>query len=106
MSRHSGRHGEGTAWLVADRISGDFHCYWYVGRAGDHLADKARAATADAAVDWGRARTPNVRIRTADGQSQWAGTAPRPPSHTATWASTRMAPDGVADLDEGAAARC
>ena len=82
---HGPRRGEGTAWLVADRARGDFACYWYVGRAGDHLGEQARAATAEDAVEWGRARTTSVRIRTLDGHSQWAGSAPRPEGQSGTW---------------------
>jgi hypothetical protein len=84
------RHGDGTAWLVADRARGDFVCYWYVGRACDHLGEQARAASAEDAVAWGRARTTRVRIRTAAGCSQWAGSALRPEglSDIATWRST------------------
>lgn len=79
------RNGDGTAWLVADRDRGDFACYRYVGRAGDHLREQGRAATAEDAVAWGRNRTASVRIRTVDGHSQWAGSAPRPEGLFATW---------------------
>ena len=87
------RHGDGTAWLVADRAHGDFDCYWYVGRAGDHLGEQASAATAEDAVAWGRARTTRVRIRTVDGCSQWAGSAPRPEGMSNTWTSPTVAFD-------------
>jgi len=83
--RHLPHDGEGTVWLVADRTRGDFNCYWYVGRAGDRLGEQARAATAEDAVAWGRRRTTRVRIRTADGCSEWAGTAPRPDGMSRTW---------------------
>jgi hypothetical protein len=87
VTRHqrNPRHGDGTTWLVADRARGDFVCYWYVGRAGDHLGEQARAATAEEAVAWGRARTARVRIRTVDGCSQWAGAASRPEGLSHTW---------------------
>ena len=55
MMRHRARrHGDGTAWLVADRAHGDFSCGWYVGPGGDRLAERARAGTAAEAVAWGR----------------------------------------------------
>jgi len=71
VTRHPGRapYGQGSAWLVADRAHGGFVCYWYVGPAGDHLREHARAANAEEAVAWGRARSTRVRIRTADGSS-------------------------------------
>src|SRR4051812_47226669 len=83
--RRTPRHGDGTAWLVADRARGDFSCSWYVGPGRDRLAERARAGTAAEAVAWGRARTTRVRIRTGDGCSYWAGTAPRPDGFTETW---------------------
>jgi hypothetical protein len=94
MTRHRrrARHGDGTAWLVADRAHGDFLCHWYVGPSGDHLGERARAATAEDAVAWGRARTTRVRIRTADGCSQWAGSAPQPEGLFRTWSTPTVAP--------------
>jgi hypothetical protein len=99
VTRHQQRprHGDGTAWLVADRAHGDFACYWYIGRAGDHLGEQARVVTAEDAVAWGRARTTRVRIRTADGCSQWAGSAPRPEGLSHTWASPTAAVDQGTD---------
>ena len=92
--RHSRpRDGEGTAWLVADRARGDFICYWYVGRTDDHLEQQARAATAEDAVAWGRARSARVRIRTAGGCSQGAGVAPRPEGMSHTWTTPMAALD-------------
>ena len=86
MSRSSARTGDGTAWLVADReTTPGFHCYWFTGRAGDHLVEQAHVTGATEAVAWGRARTPRVRIRTADARSSWAGTAPRPAGIEHTW---------------------
>ena len=78
------RRGRGTAWLVSDESSGDYLCYWYAGAYGDHLVEQARAADAPEAVAWGLARTPRVRIRTADGPA-WAGSAPRPETFIRTW---------------------
>ena len=52
--RHRWRPGEGTAWLVADRIDDDYRCYLYAGTNDDHLVEQARAATAVDAVAWGR----------------------------------------------------
>jgi hypothetical protein len=85
MSRHLKLHGDGTAWLVADRLEGDYLCYWYVGTGDDHLVESERVASASAAVTWGRVRTPRVRIRTAAGCTYWAGTANRPEGFTQTW---------------------
>ena len=86
MSRRQPRTGDGAAWLVADR--GDpagFHCYWYTGRAEDHMVEHAHVVGETDAVAWGRARTPRVRIRTADTRSAWAGSAPRPAGIEFTW---------------------
>jgi hypothetical protein len=86
MSRHAAREGDGTAWLVADGAEPTgFHCYWYTGRAEDHLVERAHLPTEAAAVAWGRTRTPRVRIRTSDRRSSWAGTAPRPAGIALTW---------------------
>ena len=86
MSRHRRwRHGEGTAWLVADRVHGDYLCYWYAGTNDGHLVEQARAATPAEAVAWGRLRTPRVRIRTGEARTYWAGTGPRPATFAATW---------------------
>jgi hypothetical protein len=87
MSRHrQPRRGEGTAWLSADRLTEGFHCHWYAGESGGQLVEQADAATAVDAVAWGLLRTPRVRIRTRDGETQWAGTAPRPSTFAASWA--------------------
>ena len=95
--RGGSRNGDGTAWLVADRDRDDFACYWYVGRAGDRLREQGRAATAEDAVAWGRNRTASVRIRTVDGHSQWAGSAPRPEGMAATWSpAAAFGPDTTA----------
>jgi hypothetical protein len=77
--------GAGIAWLVADRARGDFLCQWYGGSADDSLLEQARAATAQAAVSWGRSRTPRVRIRTATGRTYWAGSGPKPDGITDGW---------------------
>jgi hypothetical protein len=88
MSRHRRRrHGEGTAWLVADRLNCDYLCYWYAGTNDGHLIEQARAATAMDAVAWGRERTPRVRIRTDAARTYWAGTAPRPATFAESWTS-------------------
>jgi len=81
------RDAEGSAWLVADRAHGGFVCYWYTGRAGDHLGEQTRVANAEEAVAWGRARSSRVRIRTAEGSGQWAGAAPRPEGMSHTWSA-------------------
>lgn len=85
MTRHGSRRGAGTAWLVADRLRGDYACYWYQGRQDDHLVERGRAADAPGAVAWGRLRTGQVRIRTAAGRSLWAGSAPRPDGFGHDW---------------------
>jgi hypothetical protein len=92
MRRHGPpRQGDGTAWLVVDRITGDYHCYWYTGTADDRLVEYARAASAEEAVAWGRQRTPLVRIRTPDARTFWAGTAPRPEGFVRTWTQDTLA---------------
>jgi hypothetical protein len=101
-------HGDGTAWLVADRAEGDDICYWYAGTGDAHLVEHARAASAEEAIDWGRDRTPRVRIRTADARSYWAGTAPRPEGFARTWDPTdehdrRSPPQAPATPDSHAA---
>jgi hypothetical protein len=83
--RHLRRRGEGTAWLVADRVADDYRCYLYAGPNDNHLVEEARSATAAEAVAWGRQRTSRVRIRTDAARSYWAGTAPRPPGFAETW---------------------
>jgi hypothetical protein len=86
MSRHKPRTGDGTAWLVADGAEPTgFNCYWFTGRAEDHMVEHAHLVGATAAVAWGRGRTPRVRIRTADTRSWWAGSAPRPAGIALTW---------------------
>lgn len=79
------RHGDGTVWVVVDQVNGDYLCYWYAGLTDNDLVEHARAATADDAVEWGRQRTPRVRIRTADNCTYWAGTVPSPAGLTLTW---------------------
>jgi hypothetical protein len=76
--------GEGTVWLREDSARHDFVCAWYIGTSDGHLAEQARVATSDAALAWGQARTPRVRIHTG-AQSYWAGAAPRPEGFTRTW---------------------
>jgi len=86
MRRHRrARYGDGTAWLVADRVECDYLCYWYTGTGGGHLVEHARAASAEEAVAWGRQRTPRVRIRTADARTSWAGTTPTPEGFAHAW---------------------
>jgi hypothetical protein len=86
MRRHRRRrHGEGTAWLVADRVRHDYLCYWYAGTNDGHLVEQSRAGTAVDAVAWGRERTPRVRIRTGAARTYWAGTAPRPAGFVESW---------------------
>jgi hypothetical protein len=67
------RHGEGTAWLVVDRIKGDKVCDWYTDAGDGRLVERARAAQEPAA--WGRQRNPRVRIHIVE-----AGFSPAPPS--------------------------
>jgi len=94
--RRHPRHGDGTAWLVADRLAGDFLCYWYAGPNDAYLAEHARAVTAVDAVAWGRLRTARVRIRTADAHTYWAGSAPRPDGFRSTWTEREVAPARIA----------
>ena len=77
--------GEGTAWLAADRLRDDYFCCWYGGPNDARLLEQARAPNAAAAVAWGAHRTPRVRIRTNEGRTYWAGTAPRPAGFSHTW---------------------
>lgn len=79
------KRGEGTAWLITDRSSSNVDCYWYSGASGGQLVEQASAASEIDAVAWGRVRTPRVRIRTRDGETQWAGTEPRPETFAASW---------------------
>lgn len=100
MSRHrEPRHTDGTAWLVADRLKGGYLCYLYTGPADDHLVARAYVPSASDAIGWGQRRTSRVRIRTADGHTSWAGTAPRPEGITSTWTE----PDPSAAVLVGAA---
>jgi hypothetical protein len=86
MSRNrTPQHGDGTAWLVADRLAGDYVCSWYIGTHSGRLVQGARVPTAAEAVAWGRSRTSRVRIRTAEACTYWAGTAPRPAGFSHTW---------------------
>ena len=91
------RRDRGTVWLVADRLRGDYACYRYVGRNGDHLAESARQDTTAHALEWGRARAGRVRIRTTEARTYWAGTAPRPDGLSYSW------PEPAADLSARAA---
>jgi hypothetical protein len=84
-TRRGERRGQGTAWLVADRSNGHFNCYWYTGTNDGQLIERADAATTEDAVAWGRARSPRVRIRTRDGEAQWAGTETRPETFAVGW---------------------
>ena len=95
-SPRGAREGDGTAWLVADRARGDFLCYWFVGPSDQRVAEQARAASADEAVAWGRSRTTRVRVRTDDGRSYWAGSAPRPDGFQHTWEGSEG--DGHAEV--------
>ena len=89
MSRHqAARHGEGTAWIIADFERGDYLCYWYAGRYDSQLAEHARVATDTEAVAWGRTRTSRVRIRMTDALTYWAGTTPRPAAFSHTWSDS------------------
>jgi len=85
MRQRTARRGEGTAWLVADRLTDKFYCYWYTGTNDGQLVEQDGAMNADAAVAWGRERSPRVRIRTRDGKTEWAGTEPRPATFAASW---------------------
>ena len=90
--RWAPRRGDGSAWLVADRLTDKFDCYWYTGANDIQLVEQTSASIASEAVTWGRAHTPRVRIRTRDGQSQWAGSGVRPDTFTVTWDDTPTEP--------------
>lgn len=77
--------GQGTAWLVHDAGRDCYHCYWLVGRPNDHLIERTTEPSAAGAVGWARCRTPSARIRLADHQTYWAGTAPAPQGFAGTW---------------------
>jgi cytidine deaminase len=79
------RPGDGTVWVVTDEGHDAHHCYWYTGASDDHLVERASVTTATEAVAWGRLRSGRVRIRSADGQTRWAGTAPRPSQFLESW---------------------
>ena len=87
------RHGDGTAWLVADDAQNDYLCYWYVGRADDRLAEQARVATTADALAWGRLRSPRVRIRPTGTRTYWAGTGARPAGFSHTWGEEHQGAD-------------
>lgn len=78
--------GSGTVWIVVDRDNDDYPSYWYTGAEGGRLVEQGRAATAAAAVEWGRARTPRVRIRMSDGRTYWAGDGDVPEGYAGRWA--------------------
>ncbi len=79
------QHGEGIVWVTTDRGHDAHHCYWYAGANDGHLVERASVTTAVEAVSWGRLRSGRVRIRTDDGRTLWAGTAPRPSNFVGTW---------------------
>jgi hypothetical protein len=84
MTRDRGPYrANGTVWLVADKTTDTFNCYWY--GPGDGLAEQARSATEVSAVAWGRARSDRVRLRAVNHRTYWAGSAARPAGITYTW---------------------
>ena len=105
MSRLRTRRGDGTAWLVADRSKGGYVCYWYVGTGDGHFVESERVETASAAVAWGRLRARRVRIRTAEGRAQWAGTADPPEGFGETWAESPAVVAGPEALDPAGSIR-
>ena len=76
---------DGIVWVIADEGHDAHHCYWYTGSNDGRLAEQASVTTAAEAVTWGRLRSGRVRIRTADGCTRWAGTAPRPNTVVENW---------------------
>lgn len=84
--------GEGSVWLVLDRSTGGYVCYWYAGANEGRMVEQARAASAADAVAWGRERSPRVRIRTDDARSSWAGAGPTPDGYELTWSAPVAAP--------------
>ena len=77
--------GTGPVWIVVDRVTDDYFCYCYTGMEGGRLVEQGRADTAAAAVDWGRARTPRVRIRMNDARTYWAGEGAVPAGYAGRW---------------------
>jgi hypothetical protein len=76
----------GMAWIVFDHGRNDYLCYWYNGpNGGNCLLGQAHAPTASQAVDWGRARTPKVRIRMGDAETYWAGSGAAPEGFAGLW---------------------
>ncbi len=75
-------------WLVFDAGGDLYHyqCYWFGGRAEDHLREHAQVTTEAEAVVWGLERSPRVRIRLSDHRTYWAGAAPDPGGFAGTWA--------------------
>ena len=70
MRRHrKPQQGDGTAWVVVDRLNGDYLCHWYASSNDGHLVEHARVASASDAVAWGRLRKSRARIRTADART-------------------------------------
>jgi hypothetical protein len=79
----------GTAWIVFDRGKNEYLCNWYNGPdGGNRLLGQGRAATASLGVDWGRERTPNVRVRMGDAKTYWAGPGVAPDGFAGIWAET------------------
>lgn len=77
--------GKGTASLVFDAGRNSYQCYWMVGPADDHVVEQATVGSAEAAVEWAAARTPQARIRPPDHLTYWAGTDPSPAGFAGTW---------------------
>jgi hypothetical protein len=76
----------GMASIVFDRGRNDYLCYWYNGaNGGNRLLGQAHAPTASQAIDWGRARTPKVRIRMGDAKTYWAGRGAAPAGFAGVW---------------------
>ena len=86
MSRRLSRLvGTGAVWIVVDPVKDDYPCYWYTGAEGGRLMEQTRVGTAAAAVEWGRARTPQVRIRMKDARTYWAGEGAVPGGYAGRW---------------------
>ena len=75
--------GSGTVWLARDPRTNDYSCSWR-DDAGGQLLEESRAPSEKAAVDWGRARTPQVIFQ--DGTDRfWAGIGTAPKGIAGHW---------------------
>jgi hypothetical protein len=81
--------------LLYDASRQTYLSYWFIGKSEDQLIEQARTPDATAAVEWGRARTPRVRIRMPDQRTYWAGTDPAPAGFAGIWMPQAAAPSAA-----------